>query len=65
MKIEAQITSIISDPMQQQADNAATSYQYPCFVAINKSYFIDISEVEDAKKRLAGLKSQVNLIDLR
>ncbi len=41
--------------MQYSRQNAVLSYKYPCYVAINKSYFVDILEVGDGKNRLAGL----------
>ena len=42
--------------MQYSSQNAALPYQYPCYIATNMSYFIDMAEGEDAKKRVAGLK---------
>ena len=45
MKIEAQITSIISNPMQYSSQNAVLSYQYPCYGAICISNILDIPQV--------------------
>jgi len=45
VKIEAQITSIISDPLQYSSQNAVLSYKYPYYIASNISDNLDILEV--------------------
>jgi len=63
VKIIAEIMSLI-EPTQQHAENAVISYQHPYYIATKisdnwKDADPGIAKAEDAKKRLAGIKSQI------
>ena len=52
------------EPTQQHAENAVISYQHPYYIATKisdnwKDADPGIAKAEDAKKRLAGIKSQI------